>query len=272
MKTEKKTILIALATLSPALVLNLLKDIFERSRKSFNKFRTSAENYMKSHKPYHAIFFILIFLNGATSCLIIETDQLTEVLNYINNPNALFIFDIDNTIARPLTVLSSDEWFCDLVDRKMAEGHDYITAVYYALPATYYAQFNVPLTVVEDIAPALIAQLIEQGIPVMALSTRSLFVAERTMEQLQDIDISFLIPDISQEDLVLQMPHPCFYRNSILFGGNNDKGEALITFFHWMNYFPDIVIFIDDKRKYLEAVEKALKPYNISFIGIRYSR
>ena len=215
---------------------------------------------------------LLILISFNTQCQIVESDQLATVLDYITMPNTLVIFDIDNTVARPVMELGSDEWFCDLVDSKVIEGHDYITAVYYALPATFYAQFNIPLKAVENITPTVITQLIEQGIPVMALSTRSLFVAERTMVQLEDIGISFLIPGISQDDLVLQMPHPCLYRQSILFGGNNDKGEALISFFHWMNYFPDAIIFIDDKMKHLETVEKALKPYNISFVGIRYSR
>lgn len=214
---------------------------------------------------------LALFFFSKISADIIESDKLETVLDLLGTPNTLVIFDIDNTLARPVTELGSDEWFCDQVDKKMAEGHDYITAIYYTLPATFYAQFNIPLRPTEETAAELIANLIDQKIPVMALTTRSLFVAERTMEQLEKIGISFLIPGISQEDLVLQMPHPCLYRQSILFGGNNDKGEALITFFHWMNYFPDKIVFIDDKMKYLLAVEKALKHYNIEFVGIRYA-
>jgi len=214
---------------------------------------------------------LALFFFSKISADIIESDKLETVLNYLDTPNTLVIFDIDNTLARTITELGSDEWFCDLVDKKMAEGHDYITSIYYALPATFYAQFNIGLRPTEEVAAELIANLIDQKIPVMALTTRSIFVTERTMEQLENIGISFLIPSISQEDLVLHMPHPCFYRQSILFGGNNDKGEALITFFHWMNYFPTRVVFIDDKMKYVLAVEKALKHYNIEFVGIRYA-
>lgn len=214
--------------------------------------------------------YITLFLFFNTYCLIVESDKLETVLNY-STPDTLIIFDIDNTLARPAEELSSDEWFCHLVNTKMAEGHDYITSIYYALPETYYAQFKVPLEPTESYAALLIAHLIDQKISVMALSTRSLFVAERTFEQLEDINIHFLVPHISQDDLVLPMPHPCFYKKSILFGGNNDKGETLIAFFHWMHYYPTRVVFIDDKLKYLLAVEKALKHYNIEFIGIRYS-
>jgi hypothetical protein len=217
------------------------------------------------------LFLLILILSALhTQCLIVESDTLETVLDYLE-PNTLFIFDIDNTIARPQAELSSDAWFCDLVEKKMLEGHDYITAVYYALPPTYYAQFKVPLEPTEQIVSCLIADLMRQGFPVMALSTRSLFVSERTFEQLEDIDVHFLLPHVSQDALVLPMQHPCFYKNSILFGGNNDKGEALIAFFHWMNYYPQRVVFIDDKLKYLVAVEKALQHYHIEFVGIRYS-
>jgi hypothetical protein len=219
-------------------------------------------------KKHIILAALLHFFN--THCLIIEGNTVETILDYIT-PDTLVICDIDNTLARPAHELSSDEWFCYLVNSKMAEGHDYITSIYYALPATYYAQFNVPLETTEICAPTLIAHLINHGIHTMALTTRSLFVSERTFEQLEDINIHFLVPSISQDDLVLPMPHPCFYRNSILFSGNNDKGEALIAFFHWMNYYPKKVLFIDDKMKYLLAVEKALKHYNIEFVGIRYA-
>ena len=214
--------------------------------------------------------FLAFFFIGNTYCLIIESNKLETVLHYIS-PKTLVVFDIDNTLAHPTEELSSDEWFCHLVNKKMAQGHDYLTAIYYALPVTYYAQFNVDLEPTEFIVPFLISQLIKHNIPTMALSTRSLFVAERTLEQLENIDVQFLVPHFSQDDLVLPMPHPCFYKNSILFGGNNDKGQALLCLFDYMNYYPETVIFVDDKMKYLISVEKALQSYNISFVGIRYS-
>lgn len=218
------------------------------------------------------LFFILIFLFSALNiqALIIESNKLATVIDYIS-PGTLIIFDIDNTLAHPTEELSSDEWFCHLVNKRMLQGHDYITSIYYALPVTYYAQFNVDLEPTESIVSFLIAQLIAYNIPTMALSTRSLFVAERTIEQLENINVQFLVPHMSQDDLVLSMAYPCFYKNSILFGGNNDKGEALLCLFDTMNYYPKKVIFVDDKMKYIESVEKALQSYNISFVGIRYS-
>jgi len=145
----------------------------------------------------YLVFTVLIHF-FSIHCLIIESNTLEAVLDYIE-PDALVIFDIDNTLARPAKELSSDEWFCHKVNTKMAEGHDYITSIYYALPATYYAQFNVPLEATEQQAALLLAKLIDHKIPILALTTRSLFVSERTFEQLEDINIQFLLPNVSQD-------------------------------------------------------------------------
>ena len=216
------------------------------------------------------ILLILLCFNATHYAFIIESDQLTVILNYIE-PGTLVIFDIDNTLAHPLEELGSDEWFCYKVNEKIAQGFDYITAVYYALPQTYYAQFNIDLEPTEQNIPELIESLIARGIAVIALSTRSLFIAERTLEQLENINIFFFIPGVDPSDLVLPLIHPCLYKDGILFGGNNDKGEVLTCFFDIMNYHPKKVLFIDDKMKYLVSVEQALENIGIEFIGIRYT-
>jgi len=216
------------------------------------------------------LLFILLFFSNTSYALIIESDKLSTLLDYIE-PDTLVVLDIDNTLVHPTEELGSNEWFSHEVETKMIEGFDEITAVYYALPKAFYAEFNITLQPTEPDIPELIQSVLEQNIPVIALSTRSLFIAERTLEQLEKINISFFIPNINPDDLILPMTHPCLYKNGILFGGNNDKGYVLLYFFNIMNYHPKKVIFIDDKVKYLIAVEHALKDSGIEFIGIRYS-
>jgi hypothetical protein len=213
-----------------------------------------------------------IFLNKKQHSLIIESDHLSTVLDYIEPHGTLVIFDIDNTLAHPTQELGSDEWFSYNVDSKMAAGFDNLTSVYYALPKAFYAQFNIPLEPTEPGIPELITYLINNNVAVMALSTRSLFIAERTLEQLDNININFFIPGVSPDDLVLPMKHPCFYKQGVLFGGNNDKGRVLTSFLKIMNYHPKKIIFIDDKMKHLVAVEKVAKTRCLPFVGIRYSK
>jgi hypothetical protein len=217
------------------------------------------------------ILFTLIFFSTPNYALIIESDHLSVILDYISPLNTLVIFDIDNTLVHPTEELSSDEWFYYLVDKKMAEGFDHVTAVHYCLPAAVYAQFNVDVEPTEQGIPELIANLIDNNIAVMALSARSFFVADRTVEQLNNNNITFFIPDVSSADFVIPTTYPCFYKDYILFSGTNDKGEILHYFFDIMDYHPETVIFIDDKMKNIVSVEKALEAHCIPFIGIRYS-
>lgn len=221
-------------------------------------------------KDLSVLIFVLCFnLNYA---LITESDHLATILDYIDpTKKTLVIFDIDNTLGHPAEELGSDEWFYDKVEQKKNEGFDELTAVYYILPQLFYVQFNIALEPTEKNIPDLIASLINQGIAVMALSTRSLPIVECTLEQLHNIGINFFMPDIDPSDRILPMLHPCFYKDGILFSGANDKGESLNCFFDSMNYHPEAVIFIDDKMKYLLSVEKVLQNHNIPFVGIRYS-
>jgi hypothetical protein len=218
------------------------------------------------------IFLILLCVSPLNYPLVTESDQLATILHYINPANStLVIFDLDNTLVHPEIELGSDEWFCHKIAQKKEEGFDDLTAIYYVLPLLFYAQFNIDLEPTEIGIPELIQYLIDNGIAVMALSTRSLPIVERTLEQLDNIDIHFCMPDVEPHDLIIPMHHPCFYKDGILFAGNNDKGEALHCFFEMMNYHPEAVIFIDDKLKYLLSVQKSLEKYQIPFVGIRYS-
>src|SRR5688572_5053697 len=124
-------------------------------------------------KKYLLITQCCIFasITSFTFAIIIESNSITSVLPYIQNSHTLVIFDIDNTLAHPKEELSSDEWFCHLVNTKMDEGYDYITSIYYSLPIVYYAQFNVLLTPTESIVPCILKHLINNNIPVMALTT-----------------------------------------------------------------------------------------------------
>ncbi len=186
--------------------------------------------------------------------------------------DTLVIFDIDNTLARPENSLGSDEWFCHTVNEKINQGYDYLNAVYSTLPVAYYLHFNLPLVVTDPLIPTIINNLIAQKINVIALTSRGLYLAERTHEQLQSIGISFWM-DHSHTEFLLSLTHPCLYKHNIIFTSNNDKGETLLAFLAMLNYHPKKIIFIDDKMHHVESLENALKNINvdIEYVGIRYS-
>jgi hypothetical protein len=105
----------------------------------------------------------------------------------------------------------------------------------------------------------------------MGLSSRGLFLAERTQEQLINIDIVLCMLSVATEELILPMQYPCLYKYNIIFTSNNDKGETLLCFLDMINYHPECIIFVDDKMSHIQSVEKATISRNIKYIGIRYS-
>jgi Protein of unknown function (DUF2608) len=226
---------------------------------------------MKFIASAYITIILTIFFSCINQATIVESDHLSIILDYVRPLETLVIFDIDNTLIHPVEELSSDEWFYYMVDKKMAEGLDNTTAVLYCLPMAVYTQFNIDVEPTEQNIPELMTYLIDNNIAIMALTARSFFLAEQTAEQLHNLDINFFIPTINSPDVILPTAYPCFYKDGILFTGTNDKGEILNYFFDFMDYHPEMVIFIDDKMKNILSVEKALQNHLIPFVGIRYS-
>jgi len=140
------------------------------------------------------------------------------------------------------------------------------------LPTYFHVAFQVPMIPVETTTPSVVKQLHEKNIPTLALTARSLHIADRTLDQLANMGIHLSIPHIQQKEMFLTLPThiPSMYKQGILFSGSNNKGDVLLEFFKEANYYPKMVIFVDDKRKYLEQVEKTLETKAIPFIGVRY--
>jgi len=216
---------------------------------------------------------LMIFLIPVTSMTKVIESNTVEIVNSYATEGTLVIWDIDNTIGRPEKnmIVGSDEWFVYMVDEKIQEGYDYISAVYAVLPLCYYAQFNIWLQLTEPIIPHLIDSLTARNIPTMALTSRSLYLAERTSEQMTHLNINLWLPHVNKNDFIVPMPLPCLYKNNIIFTGNNDKGDTLLCFLDTIGYHPKKIIFIDDKLKNIHSVETALMRRQIPFIGIRYS-
>ncbi|OGB84288.1 hypothetical protein A3F66_04910 [candidate division TM6 bacterium RIFCSPHIGHO2_12_FULL_32_22] len=216
------------------------------------------------------IIFLGFLLFVSVKSEIIESDTIKIVDNYLDNPNVLVVFDIDNTLAAPKKELGSDEWFNYLIAEKMKEGFDSFQALNLILPKYFYAQFNVPLILMESDAIDFLDSLKDKNIDFMSLTARSLYIADRTLDQLHNISINFSMAH-KISDCALSLAHPAIFKEGILFSGSNDKGESILAFFDANNYHPKKVIFLDDKYKNLLAVENALLKREIQFVGIRYS-
>lgn len=204
------------------------------------------------------------------NCGITESSSIKDVMLVAESAkaeNILVVFDIDNTLARGKTPMARDEFFSARIQSFMNNGMDFNQAIHHVLPDYYYIQFHSSLVLVEDEVLILLQDLTNNGTKTLALTARSSYLAERTMDQLESLGIRFNF--FAEQNFTLNFGHPCFYKRGMLFCGLNDKGEALLSLLDRLNYRPDLVIFVDDKYKNLLSVEMELLKREIPFEGLR---
>lgn len=208
--------------------------------------------------------------------VIVKSNRITDVYKYIKpneyNKNLLVIFDIDNTIGKMPTNLGSDQWFYAKVDQLKTHGKSFEQALNLVLPELFHIQFHSWIVPIEKDTVSVINTLQEKGVTVIALTARSLELTQRTIEQLHHLGIHFTKTDPYECPLTHGHGHgkAGLYIDGIIFSGEHSKGEMIVSWFKQIKYRPKKIIFIDDKLKNLQSVEKALHNRDYPFIGIRY--
>lgn len=218
------------------------------------------------------LFLLLLSLNN--NAVIFESDEIQKICEYVNGQEeTMVVFDIDNTIACPITEIGSDQWFNYLLSEKQKEIADFNAALKEVLPTYWEVQKKTTMMPVESTTPKVIETLQATGkIKVIALTARSFPLIDSTLQQLADINVDFSKDGLFDADRDFSTKLPSKYRRGIVFCQNNCKGEVLLNLLQEAHWKPKKVIFADDKRKYLEAVEKVLAEKGIEFVGIRYGK
>jgi len=138
-------------------------------------------------------------------------------------------------------------------------------------PHYFHYQKNGTVKPVETDTIKLIDTLQKNNIPTVALTARSKSIIDLTIKQLNSININLNKNHFANRTFTFKNTScPSYLKNGVIFCGNNKKGEILRQFLKEVNMKPSLVIFIDDKRKYLEDVEANLTKISIPFLGFRY--
>lgn len=189
--------------------------------------------------------------------------------------STLVVFDIDNTLLEPLTMVGSDQWFDYFFDRVMKENHlteDQTDAVVEKI----WNQVQALITVhaVEPTTPALIKGLKDRQVKVMALTARTLDSQDRTIIQLGQVGITFAKSVTEVEHLILPagggVKTETLFHKGVLFANGNDKGKVLLAFLAQIGVKPARIVFIDDKKKNVDKVDRALTDAKIPNVEFRY--
>lgn len=190
------------------------------------------------------------------------------------NQETLIIFDIDKVL---LTGPNS-------YDRGTKEQRRPIKHILKSIVCEYknYAALERKRMLVDAHTPRLIYELQHKSIPVMALTMCPSGPYEQ-IAQLKDIrlnelatfDLNFSTTFAQHNNLILahithKKAHPIF-KDGVLFSCGCDKGKTLATFLQEIHWYPQQIIFIDNKLSNIRSVQSTLKKLKIPFYGIHYT-
>jgi hypothetical protein len=126
---------------------------------------------------------------------------------------------------------------------------------------------------VEDATVPLLLNLQQHNIVIMGFTHRQPPVVSATIRQVHSLGLDFskTAPHIHLDSIPASGGPTC-YQKGILFAGDyNRKGEVLLNFLAMNGQRPKRIVFIDDKYKNVEELEKVLAEQNIDYLGIYYT-
>lgn len=234
-------------------------------------------------------FYLTILMTLLTfSCHseITQINDMKEVFEYFANADSktLAIFDVDMVLVQPSDPafqMANMKRFGAISKRIMKE-----------VPADKQMMFLSLMTtgsepiLIEDSTPQFLKEIIQRGIPTMALTANltGSFGTIKNMEQWRINSLRCLGIDFTQsapykmpvvfDDLASYRGYYSNYLNGILFvnGTVVSKGDAFLSFIEKTNLSPEKIIFIDDREDNLKSVEAAIQKLNqpIEYHGLHY--
>lgn len=202
---------------------------------------------------------------------ILDTNTIESVLENISTPETLVIFDVDNTLVTPGRELGSDAWISWMARQQVLQGKSTSDALQHLFALFSHVHNHIPVYPVEQKTPSVLQALKEQAINTITLTGRPYFMVDRTDTQLTTLGYVFNVPEVLRQKQTIAMNYPVGIGNGIICSGINDKGNAIDTVFQQIGYsMPRSIVFVDDKKSFVESVGYACSKYGIDYTGIRY--
>jgi hypothetical protein len=191
--------------------------------------------------------------------------------------NILVVFDIDNTILAMEQGLGADQWYewqkelatedpCNpksVGDRFAAQGALYFVS---AMRST------------QEDAASQIAIIQNEGISVIALTSRGMDYQLQTFRELRRNNISFAHSAIgpaggfAESFIPVEDGRPSLYEDGVFLTAGQHKGQMLYALIEKTAVkMPAVIVMADDKQKNLDAVKETFSALNIPVHAWRYS-
>lgn len=217
------------------------------------------------------ITIIAVFVTSCIHSEIVETYAIDDVRSYIQK-DALYLFDIDETLIDNSTALGRSPWR-NWIRSNLPKYH--IDFELFDALTLYIAQ-NIPYNTVEPTTAKLISDLQDQKLAVFAFTARGR--SEWYKTQIEGIDrfthdqLKYAGIDFSNTEVPVELESidRAFFHEGIIFAEHIKKGDLIKRLFSQLSYKPSFIIFVDDKLEQAKSVEAALKEIGIPFIVFWY--
>lgn len=214
------------------------------------------------------IAFLLSF--SFIEAKVIVTNHIKDVPALIDK-DTWFLVDLDNCMFEAAQALGHANWFYDEMQKFTEKGMTRDEAIATAYPGWIKTQQACRVKPLEEDFVPILKQLQDKGIAIMALTHRQPPVAEATFKQVESLGFDFRHTAPSHEEFCVEARMPTLYKNGILFVSDyNKKIDVFLNFLKAIDKKPKKVVFIDDKRKYVDELE-LLVEYGIQFTGVHYT-
>ena len=221
----------------------------------------------------------------ATQTFIRDTDDLAVVVDdalamtdRYGKGRVLVVFDIDNTLLAMEQDLGSDQWY---EWQKELQNEDPCSGMLVSnrlavQGALYFASAMRPT---QPDAAALLRKLQDEGLTVIALTSRGSDFRLQTFRELRRADMTFWPSAISPargypEIFVPESgSRPALYEDGVFLTAGQHKGNMLRDLLTKSGHpDPSVVVFADDKLKNLEHVVETYQDSGVAIHAWRYSR
>jgi hypothetical protein len=200
--------------------------------------------------------------------LTFESNQMQDVLPYVDPLETWVLIDIDNTLIESSVYLGSAPWRHHIRNKAQNAGYSESESEKILDQFWLFVQPLIPVRLVDPKTPALLHNLQESRTPVLALTAREPIEIQHTQKQIDSVAIH-LVNDFPGQ-FSLSTNHPALYANGVIYCGDNSKAETLIAFFQATGRMPKKVVFVDDRWDQVENLEVELEKLGIQFVGMRF--
>lgn len=242
-------------------------------------------------KLFHILLLSLALISAPCCAITIKTNDIHKIESEVvqATPETLVIFDVDDVLMHPHDQIlkAQNKPYLEELEKKLEKRMEEEKAdTLYSL--IFLQRKNGP---VDPRIIQLIIHLQAKGIKVLALTNcfTGKFGAIASMEdwrvnELQQLGYHFEnswknTKSHVFKELIKQTGHglsaksesASLFKDGVVFASGVSKGDALTAFLAYAGLSPQKIIFIDDKKKHLESVEKVAKDLGIPFVGIEYT-